>query len=111
MNEFQESIDFVRPYKKEWINPKTGKKISYIEYGNLKGKTVLLFHGILATGIEKATLLDAKELHVIMPYRPNYGDSDGQSFATLSEFKEWLTPFISYLNLNDFRKLQVQVSH
>ena len=76
--------------------------INYIEYGNKKGKTVILLHG-WGQNIEMMNPIGKgleKDYHVVILDLPGFGKSDEPTYAwTIYDYYEMLKEFINKLKI------------
>ena len=87
-----------------------GRILAFAEYGDLKGKPVMYFHGwpVSHLGAQKYGPL-AKKLHIriIAPDRPGYGLSDFQNDRRLLDWPDDVVALADYLKIKKFAVMGV----
>jgi pimeloyl-ACP methyl ester carboxylesterase len=79
-----------------------GRKLSYVEYGDLKGKPLFYFHGWPSsrlTGLETDEAAKKLGVRVISVDRPGFGLSDYQENRTLLDWADDVVELADYLKI------------
>ena len=82
-----------------------GRKVSYLDIGEPKGTPILYFHGspgsrFEALFAEKTAI--SKNLRIIAPDRPGFGDSDFKTNYSLLDYNNDIIEIVDQLNLSKF---------
>jgi pimeloyl-ACP methyl ester carboxylesterase len=92
------------------ITLEDGRKLGYAEYGDPKGKPVLLYHGTPSSRINpNATLIDSVSrtlgkdtIRLFSLDRPGYGLSDSKEGRTINEWSSDIEEFLDQLEIDTF---------
>ncbi len=87
-----------------------GRKLGYAEYGDPKGKPVLLFHGWPGSRLGAnfmETLATKLHIHLISLDRPGYGLSDFKRQRTLLDWTDDIEEFADTCKLKKFAVLGI----
>lgn len=82
-----------------------GRTLEYSEYGDLRAKPILYFHGFLGSGSQVAlssTLAKKEGMHIIAPNRPGIGTSSPKRFTTMTEYADDIDQLTTQLGIQTF---------
>jgi pimeloyl-ACP methyl ester carboxylesterase len=98
------------PGDNNMITLSDGRQLSYVDYGDPKGKPVILVHGVPGTGLYWKSLPGfpfRSDLHIIAPSRPGYGLSDRKPGSTLADWPNDVAELADALGLDRFAMVSV----
>lgn len=83
-----------------------GSSIAYAEYGDLRGRSVLYFHGLPGSRLEMNNpdlieIAERRHVRLILADRPGFGRSDFRPY-TIASFPDIVTEFADKLGLDRF---------
>lgn len=87
------------------ITLKDQRQLSYVEYGNISGRAMIMCHGLPGSSFEhppNPRLMDEYDIRLIVPDRPGYGDSTFLKERSVTGYVDDIIQLVDTLGLDSF---------